>query len=61
MRARSTNICIKGPYEAGLTAGHLLLAAATSGYILIGIWLEERDLIELFGPRYRGTAAALLY
>jgi protein-S-isoprenylcysteine O-methyltransferase Ste14 len=36
-----------------MTAGHLLLAAGVSIYMLIAIRYEERDLTDLFGQDYR--------
>jgi methanethiol S-methyltransferase len=38
------------------TAGHLLWAAGLTGYILLGTFLEERDLVARFGAAYRSYA-----
>jgi len=36
-----------------MTTGRMLFAAVTTAYIVVGILLEERDLVDLFGDEYR--------
>lgn len=46
-----------------MTAGHFLFASVMTAYMLLGIWLEERDLLAFFGDqyrRYRARVAMLL-
>lgn len=55
--------CVRHPLYAGflltfwsvpvMTAGRLLFALGLSAYVLIGIRLEERDLLQRFGATYR--------
>jgi len=36
-----------------MSVGHLFFAIMTTGYIVFGTWIEERDLVAAFGDGYR--------
>ena len=41
-----------------MTLGHLIFTVGMTGYIFMGVWFEERELIAHFADRYREYVAS---
>ncbi|MFD6390722.1 methyltransferase family protein [Nocardia sp. NPDC055029] len=52
-----TGLLVSFWFASTFTVGHLVWALGLTGYILLGTYLEERDLIARFGASYRAYAA----
>ncbi|WP_446222780.1 methyltransferase family protein [Nocardia sp. IBHARD005] len=52
-----TGLLVSFWFAGEFTVGHLVWALGLTGYILLGTYLEERDLIARFGASYRAYAA----
>ncbi len=52
-----TGLLVSFWFASEFTVGHLVWALGLTGYILLGTYLEERDLIARFGASYRAYAA----
>ncbi|MFC6012112.1 methyltransferase family protein [Nocardia lasii] len=52
-----TGLLVAFWFASEFTVGHLVWALGLTGYILLGTYLEERDLIARFGASYRAYAA----
>lgn len=62
-RTRAIYRAVRHPIQTGvvvgmwctpdMTASHALFAGAMTGYVLIGLYFEERDLTARFGEQYR--------
>ncbi|MEE9552814.1 MAG: isoprenylcysteine carboxylmethyltransferase family protein [candidate division Zixibacteria bacterium] len=35
-----------------MTVGHFVFAFATTAYMVVGVWFEERDLVRIYGAEY---------
>ncbi|WP_278264481.1 isoprenylcysteine carboxylmethyltransferase family protein [Nocardia sp. AG03] len=52
-----TGLLVSFWFASEFTVGHLVWALGLTGYIVLGTFLEERDLIARFGASYRAYAA----